>query len=90
MRKLLLRSESEDGPVWMDARLSSGGIPFDELPQAPGFPCFVPTDTELTIDIGDHRELFYRRALDETSIIRWNIYRIALPLELDTIRGIIR
>jgi hypothetical protein len=56
--KLIVRDKAG---VWIDARKSSGGVPFDELSSVDGFPQELTYEQEVTIPVIGFTEIIYIR-----------------------------
>lgn len=63
MTLIRIINKETHGPIWIDVRFSNGGIPFDELEIAPGFPKWISPGEAFDIDMGDWQELLYKRTL---------------------------
>jgi uncharacterized protein YfeS len=63
--KVLLKNIDPDGPVYVDARLSKGGEPFDSLMPVPGFPRWICHNETVEIEMGNYPEILYKRATNK-------------------------
>jgi hypothetical protein len=87
MHKLLLRNRDHRGAVWIDARLSDANTPFDDLNPLPGFPRRLAQDEIVEVAVADLPELLYRRSAPGEERMLCLLYRIALPQDVDEIKG---
>lgn len=63
MAVLHITNKEPDTKVWLDARFSSGGIPFNELSMVPGFPRWIDSGETISIEMFDWNELLFRRSM---------------------------
>ena len=82
MRLLTLKNRDKNDRVWIDARLSEGGVPWNELQPIEGFPRWIGRDEELQVEVGDYSDLIYRRnfarAGREEFLRRTDLFRISI------------
>jgi hypothetical protein len=84
---LILTNRDPGGEILIDARLSNGGVPFEELEVVPGFPRSFKVEESFEIVVADQRELLYRRSRASNENYLAALYRIALPKEQTLIKG---
>jgi len=87
MRKLLFMNRDPLGPIWVDARLSNGDIPFDDLQPIAGFPCLVDFGHTCEIDAGGFVEILYRRSLYNNQHYLPLLFRLAINPEASETKG---
>jgi hypothetical protein len=87
-----LKNSDLRGPVWVEARLSDGGVPYLDLDIAEGFPRWIAPEETVDIDIADHCEILFRRGMLEygaspTQPLSPNLFRIGNQRKLDLVRA---
>lgn len=90
MAILRVKNKETWNRVWIDARLSNTGTPFNDLVPVTGFPRWVHKEEEFEIDMGDWKELLYRRnlfAADPSSMS--DLYRIGMHGRSNVVTGFI-
>lgn len=82
MRLLTLKNRDKNDRVWIDARLSDGGVPWNEMQPIEGFPRWIGRDEELQVEVGDYSDLIYRRnfaRIDQEEFLRrTDLFRISI------------
>lgn len=88
MAILHLKNKETWDRVWIDARLSNTGTPFDELISVEGFPRWILRDEELDIEMGDWKELLYRRNYTTADLSNVSdLYRIGMHGRSNVVNG---
>lgn len=87
-----LKNSDLSGPVWVEARVSDGGLPYLDLDIAEGFPRWIAPEETVDIDIADHCEILFRRGMLEygaskTQPLSPDLFRIGNPRKLDLVRA---
>ncbi len=93
--KVILRNSDPNGSVWVEARLSNTGQPFNSLPMAKGFPRWIEKDESVEIDLSGRQELLYRRGMysydlgltAENMRLSWALFRVGNPRNLSVVKG---
>ncbi|MBP9807415.1 hypothetical protein KBF38_03810 [bacterium] len=87
MRKLILLNRVTNGVIWVDARLSNGDIPFDNLDNVSGFPRKLQKKETVEIHMLDFEELLFRRSFCDSDVYMADLYRIGFPTDRDEVLG---
>lgn len=87
MRKLLLRNRDYGGAVLIDPRFSDAATPFDDLATISGFPRHLAPQEIIELSLPDVPELLYRRSIPGMLHTTGAVFRIALPVDVDIIKG---
>ncbi len=89
MKQINVVNEDPASPVLVEMKLSNGGLPFNDLPDAPGFPALMEFGQRITLELGSYREVLYRRSLRiegrSNSVVLSDLYRFGAPSSLQSI-----
>jgi hypothetical protein len=88
VRKVQIENRDKRGRVKLQIKLSNADVSFDDLPDTLGCIQLNPGET-VELEVGDFKEILYRKSLPNTEELIFPIFRIAINQNEEITKGFI-